>query len=117
MGEGAQRKEASYRSACTECARRKQKCNREWPCNGCQKRKVADKCRFKDTNQPVTEKAAVERQRKNRVTIKSSPESLDSEVEDTTSDRIHALGYTPSHLLFNLASRHEVCAPRLFASI
>ncbi|KAG8674388.1 hypothetical protein FPOAC1_000355 [Fusarium poae] len=116
MGEGAQRKETSYRSACTECARRKQKvtkpslpshCNREWPCNGCQKRKVADKCRFKDTNQPVTERVAVERQRKNRVNIKSSPESLDSEVEDAASDGIDALGYTPSHLLFNLTSRHE----------
>ncbi|KAH7216706.1 fungal-specific transcription factor domain-containing protein [Fusarium oxysporum] len=35
-----------YRSACAECHRRKQKCNREWPCNHCQKRKVADKCRF-----------------------------------------------------------------------
>lgn len=30
MGEGAQRKEASYRSACTECARRKQKVTK--PC-------------------------------------------------------------------------------------
>ncbi|QPC74812.1 hypothetical protein HYE68_005564 [Fusarium pseudograminearum] len=82
-------------------------CNREWPCNGCQKRKVADKCRFKDTNQPVTEKAAVERQRKNRVNIKSSTDSIDSELEDPASDGIDALGYTPSHLLFNLTSRHE----------
>jgi hypothetical protein len=39
-----------YRSACVECHRRKQKCNREWPCNHCQKRKVADKCRFIQPN-------------------------------------------------------------------
>ncbi|RSL93389.1 hypothetical protein CEP52_013253 [Fusarium oligoseptatum] len=39
-----------YRSACAECHRRKQKCNREWPCNHCQKRKVADKCRFVQPN-------------------------------------------------------------------
>ncbi|RSL72080.1 hypothetical protein CEP53_001283 [Fusarium sp. AF-6] len=39
-----------YRSACAECHRRKQKCNREWPCNHCQKRKVADKCRFFQPN-------------------------------------------------------------------
>lgn len=25
-------------------------CNREWPCNHCQKRKVADKCRFIQSN-------------------------------------------------------------------
>ncbi|OAQ64318.2 fungal transcriptional regulatory protein [Pochonia chlamydosporia 170] len=35
-----------HRIACTECQRRKQKCNREWPCIHCQRRKVADKCRF-----------------------------------------------------------------------
>src|SRR6478736_6850174 len=40
--------EALLRSACTECHRRKQKCNRQWPCNNCQKRKVADQCRFRD---------------------------------------------------------------------
>ncbi|RFN53099.1 hypothetical protein FIE12Z_2683 [Fusarium flagelliforme] len=106
MGEGAQRREASYRSACTECARRKQKCNREWPCNGCQKRKVADKCRFKDTNQLATEKA-VDRQRKNRLISKNSPDSIDSELEDTANEGINALGYMPSHLLFDLTSKYE----------
>ncbi|KAJ4016886.1 hypothetical protein NW766_005087 [Fusarium irregulare] len=106
MGEGAQRREASYRSACTECARRKQKCNREWPCNGCQKRKVADKCRFKDTNQLATEKA-VDRQRKNRLISKTSPDSIDSELEDTANEGINALGYMPSHLLFDLTSKYE----------
>ncbi|KAH7324993.1 fungal-specific transcription factor domain-containing protein [Stachybotrys elegans] len=34
------------RSACTECARRKQKCSREWPCNHCIRRKVPTECRF-----------------------------------------------------------------------
>ncbi|CAG7557280.1 unnamed protein product [Fusarium equiseti] len=106
MGEGAQRREASYRSACTECARRKQKCNREWPCNGCQKRKVADKCRFKDTNQLATEKP-VDRQRKNRLISKNSPDSIDSEFEDTANEGINALGYMPSHLLFDLTSKYE----------
>ncbi|KAH8712831.1 putative transcription factor sol4 [Beauveria bassiana] len=37
---------ARNRLSCSECQRRKQKCNREWPCNHCLKRKVADKCRF-----------------------------------------------------------------------
>ncbi|KJZ78305.1 hypothetical protein HIM_02343 [Hirsutella minnesotensis 3608] len=34
------------RSACTECQRRKQKCNREWPCDRCQRRKIANECRY-----------------------------------------------------------------------
>ncbi|KAK2132251.1 fungal-specific transcription factor domain-containing protein [Fusarium oxysporum II5] len=37
----------SGRTACTECARRKQKCDRNWPCNNCQKRNVANKCQFR----------------------------------------------------------------------
>ncbi|KAJ6446023.1 Endoglucanase [Purpureocillium lavendulum] len=44
---------AAYnRSACTECQRRKQKCNREWPCDRCQRRKIADECRYNTTNPP-----------------------------------------------------------------
>ncbi|KAF9779690.1 hypothetical protein IL306_001621 [Fusarium sp. DS 682] len=110
MGEGAQRREVSYRSACTECARRKQKCNREWPCSGCQKRKVADKCRFKDTNQPTSDKAALDRLRKNRINSKTNSDSVETEIEGTKSDGVDALGYMPSHLLFDLTSEQE--APR-----
>ncbi|KAK2593067.1 hypothetical protein QQS21_009233 [Conoideocrella luteorostrata] len=44
-------REAGYnRSACTECQRRKQKCNREWPCDRCQRRKIADECRYNYSN-------------------------------------------------------------------
>ncbi|KAF4334412.1 hypothetical protein FBEOM_11757 [Fusarium beomiforme] len=107
MGEGAQRREASYRSACTECARRKQKCSREWPCSGCQKRKVADKCRFKDSNQPSVDKAALDRPRKNRMSSKTNSDSIETEVEGTRNDGIDALGYMPSHL-FDLTSEHEL---------
>ncbi|PHH90048.1 hypothetical protein CDD83_4649 [Cordyceps sp. RAO-2017] len=38
------------RSACTECQRRKQKCNREWPCDRCQRRKIADECRYNNVS-------------------------------------------------------------------
>ncbi|KAF4963716.1 hypothetical protein FSARC_8286 [Fusarium sarcochroum] len=82
-------------------------CNREWPCSGCQKRKVADKCRFKDSNQSATEKAASDRPRKNRLNNKASPDSVESEFDDTGSDGIDALGYMPSHVLFGLTSKHE----------
>ncbi|KAJ4271686.1 hypothetical protein NW762_000391 [Fusarium torreyae] len=107
MPEGAQRREASYRSACTECARRKQKCNREWPCSGCQKRKVADKCRFKDSNQSAIEKAPTDRLKKHQLNNKASPDSVESEFDDTGSDGIDALAYMPSHVLFGLTSKHE----------
>ncbi|KAL9574794.1 hypothetical protein ACKAV7_001206 [Fusarium commune] len=108
MGEGAQRREVSYRSACTECARRKQRCNREWPCSGCQKRKVADKCRFKDTNQPTVDRVALDRQRKNRTNNKTGPDSGDEpDIEGTRSDGIDTLGYMPSNLIFDLTSEHE----------
>ncbi|PNY20651.1 Uncharacterized protein TCAP_07335 [Tolypocladium capitatum] len=40
------------RSACTECQRRKQKCDREWPCDRCQRRKIADECRYSYSNPP-----------------------------------------------------------------
>ncbi|KAM6531773.1 hypothetical protein FSOLCH5_001225 [Fusarium solani] len=107
MGDETQ-KESSYRSACTECARRKQKCNREWPCNHCQKRKVADKCRFKDANQPAGEKAASENLRKRRLNNEGSTESEDFDIEDLDGDGIDALGYMPGHVLFGLTSQAEI---------
>ncbi|KAF5005867.1 hypothetical protein FDECE_7725 [Fusarium decemcellulare] len=141
MGDDNQ-KENSYRSACTECARRKQKvttsplfpspvaiawivsiiflcfvaftdsncaqCNREWPCNHCQKRKVADKCRFKDANQPAAEKAASENLRKRRLNNDASTDSIESEIDSGDSDGIDALGYMPSHVLFGLTSQDEI---------
>ncbi|KAM5355677.1 hypothetical protein ACJ41O_002323 [Fusarium nematophilum] len=102
-------KDNSYRFACTECARRKQRCNREWPCNHCQKRKVADRCRFKDANQPATEKATSERSRKRRLNNDASTKSLDdSDLGNTDSDGIDALGYMPSHVLYDLTSQDEI---------
>ncbi|WAO83982.1 Zn(2)-C6 fungal-type domain-containing protein [Fusarium falciforme] len=106
MGDDSQ-KENSYRSACTECARRKQKCNREWPCNHCQKRKVADKCRFKDANQPAVEKAASDNLRKRRLNNDASTESEEFDIDDTESDGIDALGYMPAHVLFGLTAQDE----------
>ncbi|RFU27441.1 hypothetical protein B7463_g8891, partial [Scytalidium lignicola] len=32
--------------SCLECQRRKQKCDRQWPCNRCQGRKVAHLCKY-----------------------------------------------------------------------
>ncbi|KAJ3525018.1 hypothetical protein NM208_g11821 [Fusarium decemcellulare] len=83
-------------------------CNREWPCNHCQKRKVADKCRFKDANQPAAEKAASENLRKRRLNNDASTDSIESEIDSGDSDGIDALGYMPSHVLFGLTSQDEI---------
>jgi hypothetical protein len=69
---------------------------------------VADKCRFKDTNQPTADKAALDRLRKNRINNKTSPDLVETDIEGTRSDAIDTLGYMPSHLLFDLTSEHKV---------
>lgn len=92
--------EALLRSACTECHRRKQKCNRQWPCNNCQKRKVADQCRFRDDFKVGSGddawSASVEVKRK-RDQAGEGDES-DSDVGDV----LEAIGYSRLHLLTKL---------------
>ncbi|KAG5942354.1 hypothetical protein E4U53_007256 [Claviceps sorghi] len=95
-----------HRSACTECQRRKQKCNREWPCNHCQKRKVADKCCFNQSSgQGDPEKTL--RQATNRKRQLSHEESVDTadaaSWEEVECD-FESLGYTASHLFGGFSS-------------
>ncbi|GAB0138066.1 hypothetical protein EsDP_00006312 [Epichloe bromicola] len=95
-----------HRSACTECQRRKQKCNREWPCNHCQKRKVADKCCFiQSSSQAGPENAS--RQAMNRKRQLGQDDSTDA-TESTSWDDVdcdfESLGYTASHLFAGLGS-------------
>lgn len=112
MGESP--KEGYSRSACTECQRRKQKvrrllsrrrhpadppltqCNREWPCNHCQKRKVADKCRFGGAS-PDRPGDSRKRQHSNDDT-----DSTDTNPWDDADSGFEALGYTASHLFSGL---------------
>ncbi|KAF9775365.1 hypothetical protein IL306_006541 [Fusarium sp. DS 682] len=98
--EGITQPETLLRSACTECHRRKQKCNRQWPCNNCQKRKVADQCRFKDDSKAGSGEdawsASVEVKRK-RDRLGQEEES-DSDVGDV----LEAIGYSRLHLLTKL---------------
>lgn len=42
-------------TACTECVRRKQKCNRQHPCGGCIARNVEDRCVFPKDGEQVHE--------------------------------------------------------------
>ncbi|KAG6001197.1 hypothetical protein E4U21_004618 [Claviceps maximensis] len=108
-----------HRSACTECQRRKQKCNREWPCNHCQKRKVADKCCFNQTSiQEAPDKTP--RQAVNRKRQFSHEESIDA-ADSTSWDEVEcdfeSLGYTAAHLFGGLNStstRKTKPAPRTY---
>lgn len=99
--------ETGYRSACTECARRKQKCNREWPCDHCQKRQVADKCRFKEANQSAPGHAARDdvKNRQPEDVVSSDSDSSDSDLDG---DGFETLGYMPSHVLYSLTAQDKV---------
>ncbi|PHH83857.1 hypothetical protein CDD83_2909 [Cordyceps sp. RAO-2017] len=100
MGESPQDNGYS-RSACTECQRRKQKCNRVWPCNHCQKRKVADKCRF-GHGQPGPEKmGSHDGSRKRQLSHEDLTDSSDTNPWDIDSG-FEAIGYTASHLFSGL---------------
>ncbi|KAF4996645.1 hypothetical protein FGRMN_4391 [Fusarium graminum] len=98
--EGLSPPDAQLRSACTECHRRKQKCNRQWPCNNCQKRKVADQCRFKDDSKasPGEDAWAASLDIKRKRDIEGS----DGESDDDIGDVLEAIGYTRLHLLSKL---------------
>ncbi|UNI17870.1 hypothetical protein JDV02_004184 [Purpureocillium takamizusanense] len=100
MGESP--KEGYSRSACTECQRRKQKCNREWPCNHCQKRKVADKCRFGGHASPDRPGESRKRQHSNDDT-----DSTDTNPWDDADSGFEALGYTASHLFSGLGQERR----------
>ncbi|KAK7219707.1 hypothetical protein V2G26_007710 [Clonostachys chloroleuca] len=48
-------------TACLECQRRKKKCNRQWPCDHCQNRKMSHLCEFgppKGPRHPVESEAS-----------------------------------------------------------
>lgn len=97
-----------YRSACAECHRRKQKCNREWPCNHCQKRKVADKCRFVQPNtvsSPSDSLASSSNDKKRaRSHDEESAVAPDFDHSDDSDDTqgLEAMGYAAGPLLESL---------------
>ncbi|TWU78202.1 hypothetical protein ED733_007866 [Metarhizium rileyi] len=103
-----------HRSACTECQRRKQKCNREWPCNHCQKRKVADKCRF-GQSQPCQDKAASHDNGRKRQLSHDDAEIVDSNPWEDAESGFEALGYSSSHLFAGISSsRKPKAAPKIY---
>ncbi|KAL6917270.1 hypothetical protein FSST1_008765 [Fusarium sambucinum] len=99
--EGIAQPETLLRSACTECHRRKQKCNRQWPCNNCQKRKVADQCRFRDDSKVTSGEdawsASLEVKRK-----RDMHGDEGASDDDDVGDVLEAIGYSRLHMLTNL---------------
>ena len=82
--------------ACTECRRRKQKCDRQWPCNHCQKRKVVDLCRFKDDQPESAWASAPDTKRK------LDQNSSDDERDTDAAEVLEAIGYSRGHVLAKL---------------
>ncbi|TVY66728.1 putative transcription factor sol4 [Fusarium oxysporum f. sp. cubense] len=93
-----------YRSACAECHRRKQKCNREWPCNHCQKRKVADKCRFiqATTASSPSDGLTPNSDKKRSRSREDDVEPDDSEPDEDDDVGLGAMGYAAGPLFESL---------------
>ncbi|KAK8145500.1 hypothetical protein G3M48_004349 [Beauveria asiatica] len=102
---------ARNRLSCSECQRRKQKCNREWPCNHCLKRKVADKCRFAlpAAKAPAEASTALDSRKR-----QASPDEAHENVisADFPPD---SLGYSTADLLAGLGLEDKACF-RIFHS-
>ncbi|CAG7563671.1 unnamed protein product [Fusarium equiseti] len=98
--EGIAQPDALLRSACNECHRRKQKCNRQWPCNNCQKRKVADQCRFRDDSKAASGDdawaASLDVKRKRDM------QGEEGDSDDDVDGILEAIGYSRLHLLTKL---------------
>ncbi|VUC21607.1 unnamed protein product [Clonostachys rosea] len=97
-----------HRSACAECQRRKQKCNRQWPCNQCQKRKVASKCAFAhSTPTSVGENRASGSSSQKRSADFEEEEEDDSPGTDSDidADAFSKMGYLQGSLVSDLLSK------------
>lgn len=86
-------------------------CNREWPCNHCLKRKVADKCRFA---LPATNAAAAVAAAESSTTSDSrkrqaSPDETDNHVIATSDFQKGSLGYHTADLLATLGLEDKAC--------
>lgn len=89
-------------------------CNKQWPCNHCQKRKVASKCSFgQGIASPPSLDSSVSQggsTRKRQLSHEDHAEQqLDSNPWDDADWDFESLGYTPSHLHVGLGVGSTVC--------
>jgi len=96
--------------SCVECQRRKQKCNRQFPCNHCSKRGVAHLCRFvsRASNKGEANEGQSKSSSRKRALDSIWSEDTDSAFAGSSryddshgdidaSDALNALGYMPHH--------------------
>ncbi|KAK3397466.1 fungal-specific transcription factor domain-containing protein [Sordaria brevicollis] len=106
--------------SCLECRRRKQKCNRQFPCNHCSKRGVAHLCRFvaKKANKSDTASDEGSSNASKKRSLESPEESYfdenghqngESDEADEV-DALNALGYMPHthHVLLGKSNKGGV---------
>ncbi|KAH7012483.1 fungal-specific transcription factor domain-containing protein [Microdochium trichocladiopsis] len=93
----------SIRLACTECRRRKQKCSRDWPCNPCQQRNAASRCRFH--HEPRLRDLI-----KPEGVSRSSGDDRAETPTDQLGSAFRHLGYMPSHHLSDILTGVETIA-------
>ncbi|KAK1835531.1 hypothetical protein QBC39DRAFT_340470 [Podospora conica] len=97
--------------SCVECQRRKQRCNRQFPCNHCTKRGVAHLCRFipkpTTTRGNKSDSSIVDDSSRDSKNLKRALESSEGDPDDglaypdnesssfDASNALNALGYMP----------------------
>ncbi|KAJ9149886.1 Fungal specific transcription factor [Pleurostoma richardsiae] len=121
------RRGGSTSSSCTECQRRKQKCTRDWPCLHCRARKVPHLCQFTPSVEVEamtngTHRSLQPRRRRSTgvgtdETAVSQPVAAETRFDDhdtaiDVDDGVEVMGYTPSHIYFNLNPRSKSARPR-----
>ncbi|KAL7423442.1 hypothetical protein Q5752_001022 [Cryptotrichosporon argae] len=97
---GAKRRRGRQATACTECNRRKQKCDGSQPCSNCRKRNVAARCHFPETKSKTSPESSAPPYRAKKAKTSTSPSARphwatesDDEVEvDIDNDEANEQG-------------------------
>ncbi|KAJ9151410.1 Pyrimidine pathway regulatory protein 1 [Pleurostoma richardsiae] len=101
-------------TSCRECQRRKQKCNRDWPCKHCQTRMVPHLCKFAVKRKRRTARARTlaasnggliqsRKGKENDFDVNHEASSSSSEDHEMVLvDGLAKLGYMPTHQVFDI---------------
>ncbi|KAH7163445.1 N-terminal binuclear Zn cluster-containing/DNA binding domain-containing protein [Dactylonectria estremocensis] len=123
----AKRRRGRTATACIECQRRKKKCDRQWPCNHCQDRRIARLCDFGvKLAQPRGTSSTITPPNQSRpgggttstattltttitaaATNTSSTLGDDSTLLPDASSAVHALGYVNSDMFTSVMSSQQ----------
>ncbi|XTI84235.1 hypothetical protein V2W45_162913 [Cenococcum geophilum] len=101
-------------ASCIECKRRKQKCDRLWPCNNCQTRRAAHLCQFGDlhstrNDEPPPKKKKIDSI--NEYTSESEQQDvINQQPEPDAASALKVLGYL-KHDIFQAISSPVLTLP------